>query len=451
MNFLNEESLLAQLKKIETDLHFSLRSLVSIPSVLDDASPNKPFGDAIQAALEYTLIKCEELGFKTYMDPKGYYGYAEIGEGEEMVGILGHLDVVPPGNIDHWTYHPFNPVIKEGKMYGRGTQDDKGPTLAAIYAAKALMDLGVTFKKRLRFIFGTDEETLWRCMKQYEENEEMPSYGFVPDASFPLTYAEKGLLQLYLVGENTSGLHIRGGSAFNAVPDRIHYNGPKQEELAKALFKRNFQFEKNNDGITVIGKSAHAQVPEEGINAICCLAIALKDIDVQSKAIQFIANEIGEDPYATKIFNQCQDDVSGKLKFNIGKIELSEKEIVSIDIRIPVTKSKNDIVKKLTKVAAQYGLEYQEFDWLKSIYIPTDHFLVKTLMEVYQEETGDTESTPISAGGATYARAVKNSVAFGAVFPGKPKVEHQPNEYVDLADLFKAMKIYSKAIYQLTR
>lgn len=126
-------------------------------------------------------------------------------------------------------------------------------------------------------------------------------------------------------------------------------------------------------------------------------------------------------------------------------------EQLSIDIRIPVTVDKQEIIQKLTQTAEKYGLTVKEFDWLKSIYVPRDHFLVRTLMDVYQEVTGDTESKPISSGGATYARAIDNCVAFGPVFPNRPKTEHQPNEYVLLEDLLKAMEIYAKAIYRLTR
>ncbi|KGP72647.1 M20 family metallopeptidase [Pontibacillus yanchengensis] len=451
MNVLNEENLFAQLKQEEPNLLDSLKKLVRIPSVLTEDKTPYPFGAPIQEALETTVRLCEELGFRVYIDPDGYYGYAEIGEGNEMVGVLGHLDVVPPGSLENWETHPFEPVMKTGKMYGRGTQDDKGPTLAALFAAKALMNMGVTFPKRLRFIFGTDEETLWRCMNKYTQQEEMPSYGFVPDSSFPLTYAEKGLLQLQLEADNETALSIEGGSAFNAVPDSIVYQGEDQELLVDALQELSFPFEEAENGVKILGKSAHAQVTEQGINAISLLAIALHHIGKSTKSIDFIANEIGEDPYATSIFGNCEDEVSGKLKCNIGMIDIGQRETISIDIRIPVTVDKEEVVQSLINVADNYSLHYKEVDWLKSIYIPKDHFIVKNLMEVYQEETGDTVSEPISAGGATYARAIENAVAFGAVFPNRPKVEHRPNEYIDLTDLFSAMKIYAKAIYQLTR
>ena len=249
-----------------------------------------------------------ELGFKTHYGDGGYYGYAEIGEGAEMLGILGHLDVVPPGKLEDWERDPFDPVEKDGMLYGRGTQDDKGPMLAALFAVKALMDAGVKFNKRVRFIFGTDEETLWRCINRYKEKEELPGMGFSPDSRFPVTYAEKGLLQLHLEGSNESGIRLSGGSAFNAVPDMIFYEGERQDDLADKLDQLGFEYEWNEDGIEVKGRAAHAMIPEEGINAIARLCIALHAIGIQSKAINFIAQEIGEDPNATRIFGECADE-----------------------------------------------------------------------------------------------------------------------------------------------
>ena len=267
----------------------------------------------------------------------GFYGYAEVGQGKEMLGILGHLDVVPPGKLQDWTRDPFDPVEKDGMLYGRGTQDDKGPLLASIFAVKSLLDAGVKFNKRVRFIFGTDEETLWRCINRYKEIEETPTLGFSPDARFPLIYAEKGLLQLKLEGHNQTDLRLSGGSAFNAVPDMMFYDGVLQDELASKLDELGFPYEWKEDGIEIKGKAAHAMITEQGINAIARLCIALHAIGVETKAINFIAQELGEDPYATRIFGDCSDSPSGKLKFNVGMINLGEKEQISIDTRIPVT------------------------------------------------------------------------------------------------------------------
>jgi predicted dipeptidase len=424
---------------------------VRIPSVCAEGEGAYPFGAAVDQALRTALQIAGDLGFRTRYGNDGYYGYAEIGAGETMIGVLGHLDVVPPGKLEDWKHDPFDPIEADGMVYGRGTQDDKGSLLAALFAAKALMDAGVTFNKRLRFIFGTDEETLWRCINRYKEREELPGMGFSPDARFPLIFAEKGLLQLRLEGANRSGVHIAGGSAFNAVPDAISYEGERQEDLAAKLDELGFAYARKEDSIEIRGKAAHAMVPEEGINAIARLCTALRAIGIESKAINFVAQEIGDDPNASRIFGACADAPSGKLTFNAGMIELGEVERISIDCRVPVTVPKAEIVSKLSATAARYGLTYREFDWLAPIYLPKDHFMVETLMRVYRQVSGDEVSQPIASGGATYARAIDNCVAFGALFPGEILTEHQPNERADLKNLYRAMEIYAHAIHALTR
>jgi len=429
----------------------ALMELVRIPSVSDEGAGGYPFGEAIDRALRKALQTAGELGFRTHYGDGGYYGYAEVGQGEEMLGILGHMDVVPPGDRKEWHRDPFEPVEQDGMLYGRGTQDDKGPMMAALFAVKALMDAGVPFNKRVRFIFGTDEETLWRCINRYKEKEELPDMGFSPDSRFPATYAEKGLLQLHLEGPNESGVRLGGGSAFNAVPDAIFYEGEWQDELADKLDQLDFDYERYADGIEVKGRAAHAMIPEEGINAIARLCIALKAIRVESKAINFIAQEIGGDPHATSIFGECADEPSGKLKVNIGKIELGPIERIWIDSRLPVTVPKEEIVTRLSTAAVKYGLEYKEFDWLAPIYLPLDHFIVKTLMKVYRQHSGDTVTEPRASGGATYARAMKNCVAYGALTVDETLTEHQPNERTVLQNLYKAMEIYAHAVYELTR
>jgi succinyl-diaminopimelate desuccinylase len=434
-----------------TPMKEAVIELVRIPSITADANGDYPFGEAIDQALRKELEIAEGLGFRTRYGAGGYYGIAEIGEGEELLGVVGHLDVVEPGRLEDWDNGPFDPLEKDGYLYGRGTQDDKGPLAAALFAVKALMDAGVKFNKRVRFIFGTDEETLWRCINRYKACEEMPSMGFSPDSRFPLTYAEKGLLQLNLEGANISGLSFSGGSGYNAVPDSLFYNGSQQDELARKLDELGFSYERTSNGIEAKGKAAHAMVPEEGVNAIARLCIALHEIGLESKAVEFIANEIGEDPYATRIFGECADEPSGKLKFNIGKIRLDAVEQICIDCRLPVTVSKEAVVAKLSHAAARYGLEYKEFDWLGPIYLPKDHFMIETLMRVYREYTGDTLSEPIASGGATYARAIDNCVAFGPIFPGELITEHQPNERAALENLYRAMEIYAYTIFELTR
>lgn len=440
-------------EKLENNFSEFLNNLdrvVSIPSYYQEDSTKYPFGENIQKVLEEMIDICKELGFRTYIDSEGYYGYAEIGSGEKLVGVLGHLDVVPPGDLSKWENEPFKPVIKDGKYYGRGAQDDKGPTLAAIYALKTLLDCGFKLKYRVRFIFGTDEENLWRDMPKYVEKEEIPTVGFTPDSKFPLIYSEKGLLQCKLIAKNESDLVFKGGDAFNSVPSNIIV--PKNEELMKVLLELNYEFKDKDEVIEIVGKSVHAQVAETGINAINRYMHALTKLGKETKSGKFITeNLIGYD-FAEPIFELVKDEHSGELKFNVGKIEFTEEnEILMIDMRIPVTYDKEKIVETLSRKAKEYGFEYIQHDYLKSIYVPLDSELITTLMSAYQEITGDMESQPVASGGATYARAMNNCVAFGCVLPGSPKTEHQPNEYIILDDIKKAMKIYMKAFEKFNK
>lgn len=436
--------------ELKNDLLQSLADVVKIPSVYSEEDNKYPFGENIDRALVKTLEICKELGFTTYYGD-GYYGYAEIGQGDEMIGILGHLDVVPVGERDSWNYEPFGAEIHNGRMYGRGTQDDKGPIFASIFAIKALVDSGVELNKRVRFIFGTDEESLWRGISKYMEKEEIPGMGFTPDSDFPMIFAEKGLLQLNLRRDKGSDINVRGGNAYNAVPDKMIYDGNKIEKVIGELKKLGFDYNRDGDKVIVSGKGAHASKPQNGVNAIARLCIALNNVGLESKAIKFIAEAVGEDYNGSKIFGNCEDEPSGKLTINIGKIDVSDNaEKIAIDIRIPVTVDKEEVVKLLKEKAEKYELEYEEYDYLDSLYVPKDHVLIKTLRDVFKRETG-LDSEPISTGGGTYARSMDNCVAFGPIFPGQEKVEHQANEYIDIERLIETAKIYGSAIYELTR
>ena len=429
----------------------ALKELLRIPSVINEGEGGYPFGEGVDQALRKALEIAAGLGFRTRYGDGGYYGIAETGEGQELLGILSHLDVVPAGNLAEWDHDPFDPVEVDGMLYGRGAQDDKGPAVAALFAVKALMDAGVHFNKRVRLIFGGDEENFWRCIKHYKMNEEIPDLGFSPDSRFPVTYAEKGLLQARLVGDNEDGVRLSGGSTFNAVPSQAFYYSQQQGDLISQLQALGYAYNVHFDNIEVKGKAAHALAAEEGVNAIARLCVALRATGIESKAINFIADKIGEDPYARSIFGECSDEISGRLRFNIGMIDIDGVEQISIDTRIPVTVPKEEIVAKLSTAALDYGLEYHEHDWLAPSHVPIDHFIVKTLLKVYQEHSGDTSTSPRASGGATYAWALPNCVAFGALMPDEEITEHQPNERTKLENLYKAMEIYAYAVYELTR
>ena len=434
--------------QVKDEFLASLKTLISYPSVLNEGENGTPFGQAIQDVLEKTLEICRVLGFTTYLDPKGYYGYAEIGQGAELLAVLCHLDVVPSGDEADWQTLPFEATIKDGWIFGRGVQDDKGPSMAALYAVKALLDSGVEFKKRVRFIFGTDEETLWRCMGRYNELEEQATMGFAPDSSFPLTYAEKGLLQVKLHGPGSDKLDLEAGAAFNVVPGKASYQGELLEQVVAGLQVASFDYEQTDHQVTVLGLPKHAKDAAEGINAIVRLATVLQPLQAHP-ALTFIAEAVGEDATGSRLFGDVSDEPSGRLSFNIAGLTLnSEKSEIRIDIRIPVLADKDQLVAKLAEIAGRYQLDYEEFDYLAPLYVPKDSELVSTLMAIYQEKTGDT-SPAMSSGGATFARTMPNCVAFGALFPGAEQTEHQANERASLDDLYRAMDIYAETIYRL--
>jgi succinyl-diaminopimelate desuccinylase len=248
-----------------------LTTLIQIPSVLKAYKPKEtnPFGDDIQAALDAMLAIGDRDGFNTF-SVDNYAGVIEVGKGEE-VGILGHLDVVPVQ--DGWSVGPFSGEIIDGKMIGRGVNDDKGPTMAAYYAMKWIKDAGIPLNKRIRLILGTDEESGMRCIKHYLTKHEPSSMAFAPDAVFPLIYAEKGIHSCEVSGVESSIIAFESGQRLNMVPELAK---AKLSSDVNALF--NTYLTSNNvlgeikDGwLIVYGKGAHAMQPDEGINAASLL------------------------------------------------------------------------------------------------------------------------------------------------------------------------------------
>ena len=426
----------------------TLERLISVPSYNQPVEEGAPFGKGIRNALDEMMKICDELSFKTYEDPDGYYGYAEVGSGDKIFGVICHLDTVPAGDLGKWKHNPFKGTVINDAVYGRGSQDDKGPGIAALYAVKALMDQGYHFNQRIRFIYGTDEEILWRGIAEYNKKEAPIDSGISPDAEFPLIYAEKGLQQSYLVGPGTDQLKLNLKNAFNAVPDSAVYDGPKQDEVKVALDKHGFEYTSDDNSITVIGKSVHAMMAPKGTNAVLRLAIALDDV-FDFKPLDFIGKLFKEGATGSNVLGDVRDE-SGQLTFNISSLEINENETrMQIDLRIPVTVDRDNLLAKLSKQVAAYDLNYVHFDYLAPLYVPKDSKLVRTLMKVYKEQTGDVDAEPQISGGATFARTMNNCVAFGGMLPTTPDYMHQANEQWPLSDMYKAMEIYAQAIKKL--
>ncbi len=439
-----------KIDELKDEMIQKIQELVRIKSVEDNPVEGMPFGEGVDHALRYTLKIAEDMGFRVKYG-NGYYGYAEMGEGEEMIGVLGHVDVVPEGDPKTWQYPPYGAEIHEGKIFGRGTVDDKAPTIAALYAMKAIQELGLPIHKRIRLIVGVNEETRWECIHKYKEQEETPSCGFTPDSDYPLIFAEKGLLQFQLICNKARRVLVSGGNAYNSVPDHCTYNFQNNPRVIKVLEELHFDYERDGENVTVLGKGAHSAKAFLGKNAIIRLCMALKQAGIETEAINFISEMVGEDCYGQKIVGNCEDEPSGKLTFNVAKIDLNEEQqVIGVDVRFPVTKRKEEIVQMVQAAAEKYDLVYQEVDYLAPLYVPNEHRLIQELRKVYEEETG-ADSTPIASGGATYARAFENFVAFGPTFPGGEKMAHQADEYIEIDTLVKSLRMYIKAIAELAK
>ncbi|MFC7061471.1 dipeptidase PepV [Halobacillus seohaensis] len=437
--------------------------LLEIPSVYTE-SENYLYGKPIDDALNYLLDVAKEDGF-IVKNVDGQAGHIEFGDGEDIIGILGHLDVVPAG--EDWNTLPFSPILKNGNIYARGVQDDKGPVMAAYIALKILKDQGFQPKKRIRLIVGTDEERDWKGIEHYFKKESMPEFGFSPDASFPVIHAEKGLLDDYFTFpveqvDHNSLLLLTSGDRLNMVPDfaraEVILTNDIDEKFADFLKLNNLtgsiKYDDNLTKITIDGKPAHASTPERGVNAAIKLLNFLKTIGLSHhhhKLVSLIHDSL-EDTSGKGLQCSYKDDVSGELTCNMGMIHWENGKgcRVGINVRYPVTIGSLKIVGKLERFAKAGEGSHDIYDHLEALHIKKEHPYVQTLLEVYNNVMNEDE-TPKSMGGATYARALKSGVAFGALFKDSPDTAHQKNEHVRMDDMMKSIMIYAKSLYQLTK
>ena len=456
---------LAQSRKEE--LFTELQQLVRIDSVLDEDNTNDsmPFGEKPLEALQWMLARGEEQGMRT-KNIDNMAGYIEMGEGEESLGILCHVDVVPAG--EGWTYPPFEGRIVGDKMYGRGTIDDKGPTMAAWLAMKLVKDAGIPLTKRVRMIIGTDEESGFRCVERYFEKEEMPTIGFAPDADFPLINAEKGIVTLIFSGttaatSNETLVSFTAGKRTNMVPESAVAVLVSNDEALPVRFEAYLQKNQyigsllNEEGRYIIemkGKSAHAMEPHKGVNAAVLLATFLQHElhGARERAfIQFIVDVFGRDIFGTALQLDFSDDVSGPTTLNAGVITYNDKQAeVAVSMRHSVTYPYEEKLTAAQQAVSAFSMALDVADYSAPHYVPEDDALVATLLDVYRQYTGDMQK-PLSTGGGTYARELTKGVAFGMLFPGEPELAHQKDEFVDLNNLVKAAAIYAAAIERLAK
>lgn len=454
-------------KSYREDMIQSLEELVSIPSVinLENAREGAPFGMEIRSALDGLLKLAGELGFET-RDYDGYAAAVDFGTEGKEVGILSHIDVVPPGN--GWSKNPFVPEIVNGKMYGRGTIDDKGPLVASLYAMKAVKESGLPIRNHVRHIIGCDEETGHRCIKYYLTKEKGPELGFSPDGMFSVIHAEKGILRFQIQTNrklpDTKELcliRIAGGTVVNAVPNiaEVWLGGPGEqlEEVQKEFQVKAAEGSAKMEGdvlhLTFPGVSAHAMQPWLGENAILSMIRFLKEVPFGDRKtreyFQNLDTLFGDGWEGRNLGVACQDQLSGKLSMNLGILNVEgEKTELKVDVRCPVHIDLDTVWKTICLTCEKYGFRPEYWQKRPPLYVPKDARLVQILLDVYEDVTGKREEA-ITIGGGTYCRDVENFVSFGPVFPGEPELAHEADEFIDLDQMVECARLYAQALYRL--
>ncbi len=451
----------------------NLQKLIQIPSIYEKSDiPSTPFGKNVNDALNFMLNLGKAMGFRT-KNIDGYCGYIEFGEGEDLVGIIGHLDVVPTD--EGWTYPPFSGTIFDNKIYGRGAIDDKGPVIASLYAMKSIFDT-CKIHKRVRLILGLDEEKSWKCINYYKNHEEKPTIGFSPDADFPCIYAEKSIfsscISLDYNKYNKENIYIEeincNNNPLNVVPKFcsviLKINNDKISidklivDVKNIINNHNFEIDiyKQNYSslkLTSHGVGAHSAHPELGVNAISRLIVVLYELfklySINIPLFDFFNSYIYTQYNGENLKIDFSDE-SGKLTLNVGNFSLENSELkIKLNMRIPIHTQIEKIENSFTNILSDFDdVKYKEIARKDSLFVPKDSFLVKTLSNIFNE-MNNSFIEPIAIGGATYARAFDNCVSFGANMPGNKDMCHQTDEFISIDNLMFACKVYAKAIYKL--
>lgn len=454
--------------KMKDEIINTTCEIINIPSVFNNSdNSNTPFGIHTVEALNYVLKLGKSFGFITKnIDNK--CGYVEFGEGDKLLGIVTHLDVVPADK--GWNFSPFNATIYNNNIYGRGAIDDKGPAVAALYAMKSVSDNYDITDKRIRLILGLDEEISWKCIERYKQTEELPDISFSPDANFPCVYAEKTIESIYLKQKYIKNptLYIEdistNNNAINVVPKycsvTLGYNKSKISNIISDIenildkYKYNINTEEidaSHIKLISLGTPAHAAHPELGVNAISKLLIILNEIfnlyNINLSILEYFAKYIGDD-YTGKNLKINYTDEFGILTLNTAQFTLENNYLsIGFNLRIPVTINYNNIEKEFKKYCNN-DLEISVTKIQEPLYFEKSHPLVQKLCDIFNEYN-NSNAEPQTMGGGTYARAFKNCISFGPQMPGAKDMCHQTDEFISIENLMFCTKVYAQAILDL--
>ena len=428
----------------------------------------KPYGEGAFEALQAALAMAEGYGF-TINNYDNYVGTADLNDKERHLDILAHLDVVPAG--EGWVETaPFEPVVKDGMLYGRGTADDKGPAVAALYAMRAVKELGIPLSKNVRLILGTDEECGSSDIEYYYGREKEAPMTFSPDAEFPVINIEKGRLEGHFNASFKASeavprlVKVEAGIKANVVPGKAKavvegvdlgtLEGTAREVEAETGVSFGFEGNFPVIQITAQGGGAHASTPQEGRNALTALLSYLTRLPLakcpQMDAVGALVELFPHGDTCGKAAGiAMEDELSGALTLAFSMLTVSSDSLEGVfDSRCPICSNEDNVLKEVKKNMAAKGLTLENETMVPPHHVDGDSHFVKTLLEVYEAYTGLKGSCE-STGGGTYVHHLKNGVAFGAALPGTDNHMHGADEFAVVDELLVSAKIFAQAIVEL--
>ena len=426
-----------------------LQALVAIPSVSrGEPEENKPYGERVDAAWRKAAEIAKKLGFEKVFDVDHRCGVIEYGEGEELVAVMAHLDVVPEGK--GWTTDPYGGEIKDGRMYGRGTVDDKGAAVNALYALAAIKDSGLKMKRRVRILLGLDEECGSTGMEHYREVEGEPTMAFTPDAVYPVVNSEMGILHVKYRNPLACTVKAKVGSVINVIPGEAEAELPAAAKTC--LVPEGLNVTLDEKSLCIKGHGGHASMPWLAKNALQGLFFALAQQDIpDAERVMFasLAGTLKQDEHGEGM-GLDREDESGRITVAPTLFSCGPEGVeLNFDCRYPFSYTYEELQGKFDQIMNALGFTCTESKNTNGHFIPADSELVKGLMEVFCEVTANTDAKPLSMGGGTYAKTFKNAVAFGTVLPGDTDRCHLPDESVSLEEMKLNTLIMAEAIKKL--
>ena len=445
-----------------------LKTLVRIDSQRGEAQEGKPFGEGPAKVLEAASSILEGYGLKV-TNYDNYVIAGDFGEGEKELDILAHLDVVPV--TEDWTVtKPFDPVVIDGKIYGRGTADDKGPAICALYAIRAIREMGIPLKKSVRLILGSDEECGSSDLKYYFAKEKEAPCSFTPDADFPVINLEKARLAKKFCapfGEETASpvvTDFQAGDKVNVVPARAYacVRGLKaadvEAEAAKVAETTGTQITVANteEGcrVDVKGLAGHASTPEVGVNAITALlqllcALPLADT-ANTAVLKGLAGLLPHGDHAGAAMGiKMEDEISGALTFNPAILKVCDGYLTGeFDIRAPLCANDENLTEVMRAKFASIGMTMEEGGMKPGHYVPADSPFVKTLLESYEHYSGK-PGKAMAIGGGTYVHGLERGVAFGCMSEEVDNHMHGDDEFMEIDTMLMSAKIFADVIVRL--